>query len=204
LGGEDIRTAHLGVGPAAAAKSIQLLLAQERPRMLICAGFAGGLDPRVRAGDVVVADNFSTAELRGRARELTGARPHHFFGPLVTRQDPVEAVDAKAALAAETGALAVDMETGAVAEACLRAAVPLLAVRAISDGPETALPVPFAHWFDLERQRPRPWALVKYLAQNPGQVVPFVHFVRGLSPAREALADFLFQFLSRPTQPRSF
>ena len=41
-------------------------------------------------------------------------------------------------------------------------------------------------------------ALVKYLARNPGQVVPFAHFVRGLSPAREALADFLFQFLEQP------
>jgi len=166
--------------------------------MLICTGFAGGLDPHVRAGDLVVADNFSTPELSGLARALAGERPHHFFGPLVTRQDPVEAVEAKAALAAESGALAVDMETAPVAEACLRAAVPLLAVRAISDGAETALPVPFAHWFDRERQRPRPWALVKYLARNPGQIAPFAHFVRGLSPAREALADFLVQFLSQP------
>src|SRR5438045_1900171 len=64
LGGEEIRVVHLGVGPAAAAASAQRLLAEESPRMLICAGFAGGLDARVRTGDLVVADNFSAPGLR--------------------------------------------------------------------------------------------------------------------------------------------
>ncbi len=200
IGGEEIRIAHVGVGPAAASMNIRQLLTEgPSPRVIICAGFAGGLDARVRTGDLVVADNFSAPELRTRAQALTGEKPHRFFGALVSRDSPVESAAAKAALARETGALAVDMETAAVAEACLGAGVPLLAVRAISDGAMTPLPVPFAEWFDLTRQRPRPWGLVKYLVRHPERVSPFARFVRGLAPARHALADFLSRFLGQPS-----
>ncbi len=200
LGGEEIRVAHLGIGVAAAAAGMQRLLrVGEKPRLLVCAGFAGGLDARVRTGDLVVADNFSTPELRTRAQALTGGKPHRFFGALVTSENVVETAEAKTALARETGALAVDMETAPVADACHAAGVLLLAVRAISDGASTALPVPFAEWFDLRRQRPRRWGLVKYLMLHPDRVGPFACFLRGLAPARVALADFLVRFLGQPS-----
>jgi adenosylhomocysteine nucleosidase len=203
LGGEEIRVAHLGVGPAAASREVRRLLAEEPPRILICTGFAGGLDARVRIGDLVVADNFSAPELRARAQALTGEKPHRFFGSVVTRDEVVETAAAKAALAFETGALAVDMETASVAEACHAAGVPLLAVRAISDDVTTPLPVPFDEWFDLRRQRPRPWALVKYLLRHPESIRPFTHFVRGLAPARQAMADFLDRYLRQPLESNS-
>jgi adenosylhomocysteine nucleosidase len=194
MGGEEIRVAHLGVGPVAAATSVTRLLS-EKPRGLICAGFAGGLDARLKTADLLIADNFSTPELRARALALTGQAPHRFFGTLVSRDAPVESVAAKAALAHETGALAVDMETAAVAQACRAAQMPLLAVRAISDPASMALPVPFAEWFDLQRQRPRRFGLLKYLARHPDRVGPFADFLRGLAPARRALTDFLGRFL---------
>ena len=75
LGGEEIRIAHLGVGPEAAGSSIRRLLAAEIPRVLICAGFAGGLDARVRTGDLVVADNFSAPGLRARAWQACSQNP---------------------------------------------------------------------------------------------------------------------------------
>ncbi len=191
--------AHLGIGPAAAALSIERLLARKIPRMLICAGFAGGLDARVRVGDLVVADNFSAPELRIRAQALTGEKPPRFFGALVTRDRPVETVASKVALAHETGALAVDMETAAVADACRAAAVPLLAVRAISDSVTTALPVPFEVWFDPARQCPRRWRLLGHLLRHPERVSPFANFLRGLAPARRSLTDFLTRFLAQPS-----
>lgn len=199
LGGEEIRVVHLGVGPVAASVGMRRLLVRERPRTLICTGFAGGLDARVRTGDLVVADNFSAPELRTRAQALTGEKPHRFFGLLVTRDVPVETVAAKAALAFETGALAVDMETASVAEGCRAAGVPLLAVRAISDGAATALPLPIAAWFDQRRQRPRAWGLLTHLARHPETIRPFVGFVRDLPSTRRALADFLVRFLSQPS-----
>ena len=199
LGAHEVRVVHLGVGLAAAADGMQRVLAGERPKALICAGFGGGLDPRVRVGDLVVADNFSSPELRARAQGLAGEKPHRFFGQLVTRELPAETAEAKAALARETGALAVDMETAVVAAACGAASVPLLSVRVISDAASTPLPVPFEAWFDLRAQSPRRWGLMKYLLQHPQAIGAFANFLRGLPPAHRALADFLVRFLSQPS-----
>jgi adenosylhomocysteine nucleosidase len=102
----------------------------------------------------------------------------------------------KAVLAQSTGALGVDMETATVAAACEKTGVPLLSVRAISDSALEPLPVPFAHWFDLEAQRPRVFALLKYLATHPTQIAPFSRFVRGLTPARQAFTRFLTTFIA--------
>lgn len=199
LDGSGTRVVHLGIGPVAAASRIRELLAAELPDAVLCAGFAGGLDPRVQRTDLIIADNYSSPRLRARAQALTGKMPHRFFGPLVTRPEPVETAEAKSALARETGALAVDMETAAVAEACAAAGIPMLSVRAISDAADASLPVPFAEWYDLQRQRPRRWALLRYLLRHPERVGPFADFIRGLAPARRALADFLIRFLQQPS-----
>lgn len=192
---EGVRVEHFGVGPAMAAERIGRLLAVEKPRLLICAGFAGGLDPRLPVGGLVVADNLSTPEVLLRARAVAPSQPHCLFGSIISRATPVESVADKAALFRETGALAVDMESEAVAAACAAAAVPLLVVRTMSDPAGTPLPVPFADWFDLPGQQPRVFGLLNYLALHPGRIGPFAHFVRGLAPARRALAKFLIAFL---------
>ena len=196
VGNEEILLAHTGVGPAAAARNVAALLAWQRPRLLLSTGFAGGLDPRLAAGDLLVATNFSAPALVAPGRALLAGNPRAHFGELTSQPHPAETVAEKAALAASTGALGVDMETAAIAAACARAGVPLLAVRAISDPAREPLPVPFAEWFDLAAQRPRPLALVRYLAHHRAQIGPFVRFVRGLIPAREAFTRFLTRFIA--------
>lgn len=187
----QVRVTHSGAGAEAAAKHIARVLT-DRPALVIAAGFAGGLDPALRVGDLVVATNFSDHEVSARARGVTrGAFAHAGL--------PVESVAAKAALARATDAIAVDMESPPVAAACARAGVPLLVVRAISDPAGEPLPVPFAEWFDLARQRPRPARLVAWLLLHPTHIAPFARFVRGLAPARRALAEFLMDFLTGAT-----
>jgi adenosylhomocysteine nucleosidase len=193
---DGVRVEHFGVGPVMAAERIRHLLAMEKPRLLICAGFAGGLDPRLAIGDLVIAENLSSPELLVRARAAaTQDSPRCAFGSIVSRPIPVESVPGKAALFRETGALAVDMESEAVAAACRAAVVPLLVVRVISDPAGAPLPVPFAEWFDLQRQQPRVSGLLKYLAFHPSHIGPFSSFVRGLAPARRTLTEFLLRFL---------
>lgn len=186
---EQVKVTHSGVGPAAAAQHIGRVLA-ECPELIIAAGFAGGLDPALRSGAIVMATNHSSHDLIARA---TGA----VAGVFAHADVPVETVAAKAALARATGAIAVDMESQPVADACVRAGVPLLIVRVISDPADKPLPVPFAEWFDLARQRPRPIRLVTWLVRHPSRIVPFARFIRGLRPARWALATFLLGSIER-------
>jgi hypothetical protein len=72
----------------------------------------------------------------------------------------------------------------------------MLSLRAISDTAETSLPVPFAHWFDLKQQRPRPFRLLRYLAMHPSRIPPFFDFVRGLGPVRARLAKALVKLIA--------
>jgi adenosylhomocysteine nucleosidase len=192
---EEIRVTHTGVGSISASAKIAKLLSGNRPRVVVSSGYAGGLDPRLKISDLLLATNFSAPGLVALCRTSAADRQVPVFGCLTSQSAAVESIADKAALADETGAHAVDMETAAIAVACNAAGVPLLSVRAISDPASQPLPVPFEHWFDLARQRPRPLALVGYLARKPSQIAPFARFVRGLSPARLALTGFLVDLL---------
>lgn len=184
----EVSVTHSGAGPEAAARHIARVLA-EKPALVIATGFAGGLDPALRTGDVVVSSNFSSPALVTRLGLVSS-------GPFAHADRPVETIAAKSALARATGAVAVDMESQPIAAACTRAGVPLLVVRVISDPAGEDLPVPFAVWFDLARQRPRPARLAAWLAFHPGRIAPFYRFVRGLGPAQHKLGDFLMRFVS--------
>lgn len=208
-GARKIALAHTGVGGNAATANVRTLLAAHRPDYLICAGFAGALDDRLRVGDLLVATNYSASELVARCRDqcresfqfADHPMPSHnlssvdhrnapciFFGSLTSHVTVVETRAAKADLALQTGALGVDMETDAVAAECARVSIPLLAMRVISDAAATNLPLPIDYWFDLKRQRPRPFALMAYLARHPGRVLPFARFVSALPRLRAILA----------------
>ena len=168
IGKIAVTVIHTGIGPASAARAIRELLALEKPRRVISAGFAGGLDPALRVGDTLTAD-------------FPGA-------PVLTRALPIETPAEKIAAFRETGARLVDMETATLADACAVANVPLVSVRAVSDTAGESLPVPFAVWFDMRRQRARPFALVLHLLRHPSHIAPFVRFLSRLPRVARALA----------------
>jgi adenosylhomocysteine nucleosidase len=171
--------AHTGIGPEAAAVTMARLLPLVPWTRVIAAGFAGGLDPQLRLADTIVESRPSF-------------EPHR----LISRPLPVESVEDKARVFRETGAAAVDMETDPIAAACAAANIPFTAIRAISDPAEAALPVPFAAWFDLKKQRPKPLGLLGYLVRHPGRIPPFVCFLRSLNPVAQALAAALLQVVN--------
>ena len=173
----EVLVVHTGIGPDSAGRVIQSVLAVEKPRLLVCAGFGGGLDPLLRVGDTLVAD-FSS-------------------GVILSSSDPLETPAQKAAIFRKSGARIVDMETATVAAACSSASVPLVAVRAVSDSADDSLPVPFDVWFDAARQRARPLALVGFLLRTPSRAAPFARFVSRLPRVAAALAREIEGVLSR-------
>lgn len=123
-----------------------------RPAALLVTGLAGGCEPELRPGDVVVGDPVAIpgAELagadgdpglRGRAvRALDAARLRYRVGRLVTVDELVTSPAAKAQWWRTEGALAVDMESAHVLAWARRVGLPALAVRAVVDGPEDEVP----------------------------------------------------------------
>ena len=170
VGTTQVVVAHTGIGPGAAKEAIAKLLGRGTFRLVIGGGFAGALDPRLAHGDTVLEELPSRQSRR-----------------IVSAALPVETVAEKRALRAKTGAVAVDMETETLSAACEMAGVPFVAIRAISDVAEADLPVPFAAWFDLPRQRARPLGLIAYLTLNPRKAAAFYRFVRGIPRVSAAL-----------------
>jgi adenosylhomocysteine nucleosidase len=118
-------------------------------RGVISFGVAGGLDPSLKSGDVVVA----TEVMAGDDRWLAGfalneelianvalGRRRVIRGGLAGVEDVVVAQSGKAALRLETGAAAVDMESHIAAAYASEAGLPFAALRVISDPASRALP----------------------------------------------------------------
>jgi adenosylhomocysteine nucleosidase len=118
-------------------------------RGVISFGVAGGLDPSLKPGDVVVA----TEVLAGDTRWLAGlalneelvasvamGRRRVVRGSLAGAEQVVSARALKAALHLETGAAAVDMESHIAEAYAAEAGLPFAALRVISDPATRALP----------------------------------------------------------------
>jgi adenosylhomocysteine nucleosidase len=118
-------------------------------RGVISFGVAGGLDPTLKSGDVVVA----TEVLAGDTRWLAGlplneqmiasvalGRRRVVRGCLAGVEKVVAARSVKAALRSATGAAAVDMESHIAAAYAAEAGLPFAALRVIADPASRALP----------------------------------------------------------------
>jgi adenosylhomocysteine nucleosidase len=118
-------------------------------RGVISFGVAGGLDPALKSGDVVVATEVMAGDRRWLAASalseelIAGAglgRQRVIRGGLAGVEQVVSAQAGKAALRSETGAAAVDMESHIAAAYAADAGLPFAALRVISDPATRALP----------------------------------------------------------------
>jgi len=194
LCGREVVIVHSGMGMDSATARVGSFLeehAKNPPSLWIAAGFGGALAPDLNIGDIVAAANFSDPALLATVSSLQARS-----GSLITTREVVETAQAKKDLGRHTGAIVVDMETAAIQRFCTARAIPMLAIRAISDTACQDLPVPAAVWFDSRRQRPRPFPLVLHLATHPLRIPPFVRFVRGVNRAGANLTSFLLAALA--------
>lgn len=155
VGNCPVVLATCGVGMKAARKWGRLLLREYEPSLVIVTGASGGVAPFVDVGDLVLAESIYWLDRRtllaryaADPRYLQLAREAVPLAPLhpIRGHEPrvVEAGVAStgravgdrrwgAQLAQEHGAVAVEMEGAAIAEACGEQGVPFVAVRAVSD-----------------------------------------------------------------------
>jgi hypothetical protein len=186
---EEVAVVHTGMGGPAAAAITRRALAELRPRCVVSSGFAGGLSPRVAAGDVLAASNFSAPKLLLHVG--ASVKPVAFTCTAM----PVDGVAEKASLHASTGADAVDLESAGVREACEAARVPVVVLRVVSDGPNEALPLPSNVAYDFERQCVRTWAILRHLCDHPASIAPLVRFSRRIPQLQAILSEAITEFV---------
>ena len=146
--GDGTLVAVSGMGRAAAVGAAGALV-DAGATALVSWGLAGGLDPRLQAGTIclpsaVVARDGATFATDVHWREILAAAISQHLrvvsGTLLTSAAAIEDVAAKAAAFAETGAVAVDMESAGVAQIAASKRLPFVAVRAIVDTAGDTLP----------------------------------------------------------------
>ncbi|HTH17693.1 MAG TPA: hypothetical protein VL974_13635 [Magnetospirillum sp.] len=129
-----------GSEPEAAARA----LVAAGARRLLSFGLAGGLDPALPAGTLVLANRVMTADGQVWATDPSWrhacARPEMTEAPLAGSNDAVAHCADKATLRNATGAVAVDMESHHVARVAAEAGLPFLSLRAIADPAHRSLP----------------------------------------------------------------
>jgi adenosylhomocysteine nucleosidase len=126
-----------GMGRKNAAENIRLAIAAVKPERVITAGFAGGLNPDLKFGDVIYDQDFDA----GFAEELEdlGAFPAKFY---CSRRVAITSAE-KAELWHSTGADAVEMESSVIRTICREYKIPSATVRVISDDSTQDLPLDF-------------------------------------------------------------
>jgi hopanoid-associated phosphorylase len=113
---------------------------------LLSFGIAGGLDPRLASGTLVIGDEVRDAGSvwpvdAAWCRALAERLPRDVaVGAVAAAREPVATRAAKQQLRAQSGALIVDLESAAVARLATAAGLPFAVLRAVGDPAAGALP----------------------------------------------------------------
>ncbi len=156
VGKHDVMVMQCGIGKVNAAMGALMLVNHFAPNYVINSGVAGGADPSVNVMDVVAGARVAYHDVWcGPESELGRVQglPLYFEGAqrlldLIPDRDDIhkglicsgdQFIDKKEDVDRIKGnfpdALAVDMESGAIAQVCHLCKVPFLALRVISDSP---------------------------------------------------------------------
>lgn len=182
-----------GMGAQAARRAAARLADQHGVVALISFGVAGALDARLHSGDLVMpvsvingqvyaADNDLRTSL---IRRLPG-NVNVIDGGLASSQRILASSQEKLALAARTGACAVDMESGAIAAVAADRQIPFLAVRAITDPLQYSPPAILLGALH-EDGRVNPFSLLALLIRRKIHLSELLNLGRGMRAASATL-----------------
>jgi len=185
-----------GMGQTAAAAAAEQL-AESGVCGLMSFGYAGAIRPGLRRGTVVIAEEVHDGEGRRYAtdtawrQQLAGVLGSHEnvrTGAFVSVAAVASSPSQKAKLADLSEAVAVDMESAAIAGVAEHHAIPFIALRAIVDEAHHTVPSAVSHAVDASG-RTRPWRLALPLLRRPAEIAALLTLARGADAADKALSE---------------
>lgn len=167
-------------------------------RGLVSFGLAGGLDPALRRGTVIVP----TAVITDRARYVTDQGLSRRFGGvtghlLLGANTVAATVEEKRSLFDATGAAAIDLESASVARIATSHGIPFAVLRAVCDPANRTLPP--AALAALDARGTIGFARVlASLARHPAQLPALLELAADAAAARRALLARVRQIAQLP------
>ena len=205
IGGKEFTVVGHGIGHRRATETTRRAFdLMPGAELVIGTGVVGALSSGLKPGDLVLADRVlmihgdgqgaeqmsavSDEHLRATGRALAAAGIAYSTGAILTSHRVLTTGAEKRRAKESTGAIAVDMETAAIAAEADGRGLPFVAIRAVLD--EVDDEVVGAEMAD-EDGNVRPLAATSYLLRNPGTMLKLPRMIRNLSRATAAIADAL-------------
>ena len=196
-----------GIGRQNAEKSIREFLVSNSPELVLTCGFAGGLNPDLKIGDVVFEipsrisrGNEAQTEIGNKMEPphvgcydkliAAGAKPAKFF----CADRIATTIAEKKALREQTGADAVEMESAAIHAVCAERGIPCATVRVISDTANEDLPLDFNRLSKPDKSLDF-GKLFLAISKSTGKIGPLMELRRKTKFAAERLAEVLNEII---------
>jgi len=183
-----------GIGAKRALAASELLIA-EGAAALLSWGSGGALHPKLLPGNLILPksvitsqkDVFPTdADWHNRLVARLAKRLEIHSEPLAQSPSVLASPTEKFNFFSRNDAIAVDMESGSVAEMASRENLPFMAIRAIADTADMTIPANSLDAID-EYGRLRPMRFLTSLARKPSELVHLARLSRSFRAARTTL-----------------
>ncbi|WP_031432943.1 phosphorylase family protein [Methylomarinum vadi] len=198
--------AFAGAGCENAGQASEALIRRGADQ-LISWGCAAALSPELKPGDLVVADAFLSPQRPAIPGDNEWAEHTKltltdkitvYIGKLVSTPTIVADSRDKQALYAHTAALAVDMESYALAAAADKAALPCLTIRTIADPADMSLPNAVCQALNDAGDIELP-ELISHVLKHPQEIPALIKLGLHFSAAKKTL-KYTSQYLDKITE----
>ena len=183
----SVATLVTGMGPALARDATRRALAAGPFDHVMVIGIAGGLDPDLPVGSLMVPSRVQLYP-DGPEYRTRPLGPREASGGLMTTDGLFDDDDVWRPIL-ERGFGAVDMEAAGVAEVCEEAGVDWSVYRGISDRPDEHIVDQAVFSLSKPDGSADPVALAKYLARDPRRAKALAHLNRCMQAAATAAAE---------------
>ena len=200
-----------GMGARRAAAATRALIAACSPSMIINIGFAGAVTNGVSVGDIVIATRVidggdgepDRSEFSAGGGDPALMQPQLSEAPgrylataatFISAQRILNKRELAARLPRDSGDYVLDMETATVVAAARDAKLPVLAIRAVSDGADEELGFSIDEFTD-ESMTVRPWRVLTTIAKKPWIIPQLIRLAGNVKRAGNNLSDALIDAL---------
>jgi adenosylhomocysteine nucleosidase len=205
IGGKTFAAVGHGIGHKRATETARRAFDLiPNAELVIGTGVVGALSGGLKPGDLVLSDRtimihgngrvdeqvtpISAAHLRAIGRSLANAGIAYSTGAILTSDRVLATGAEKRRAKTSTGAIAVDMETAAIAAEATARGLPFVAIRAVLDEVDDEI---FGAEMADEDGKVKPLAATSFLLRNPATMLKLPRMIRNLSRATASIADAL-------------
>ncbi|MDD5215154.1 MAG: phosphorylase [Methylococcales bacterium] len=193
---DNVLLIHSGAGAENARKAAELAVSKGATQLMSW-GCAAALSPDLKMGDLVLAESLIgsdgqeisvNATWHQHAKILLGAEITAYKGALIASEKVVSTAQEKHEIFEKTGAIALDMESGAIAKVATHYALPFLVIRAIADPASMDLPNALENALN-EKGEVAITRILKSLVLNPKELPHLIQIGQYFQIAKKTLSN---------------